>query len=216
MSLVSVCMEVSVFNRLCASWVWVYLGFEVYHWLNCVSGTDLCESEMCYVRVEYVHRARCNITTAQSTGVYVTRNPVVGLCVNVVCGGVENREQQSTCSETGGHTLPPPSMCVCVSFFSVCPGSRVWTTTHVLETSPLHWRTGSTPVTMHLFYWDGGRIQQQTRPLLWTLSWASLASLALTASLPLHPRVSSGGSVGEGLPAKADLRRAWNLAGLGA
>lgn len=58
--------------------------FEVYHWLKCVSGTDLCESEMCNLCVEDVHRARCNIITAQSTGVCVMRNPVMGLCVNMV------------------------------------------------------------------------------------------------------------------------------------
>lgn len=47
--------------------------------IRCVSGTDLCESEMCYLCVEDVHRAGCNIIFAQSTGVYV-----VGLCVNMV------------------------------------------------------------------------------------------------------------------------------------
>ena len=31
---------------VCVSWVWVYFGFEVYHKLKCVSGTDLCESEL--------------------------------------------------------------------------------------------------------------------------------------------------------------------------
>lgn len=50
--------------------------------LKCISGTDLCESEMGCLCMEDVHRARCNnnIVTAQSTGVYAMRNPVVGLC----------------------------------------------------------------------------------------------------------------------------------------
>ena len=52
-----------------------------------VSGTDLCESEMGCLCMEDVHRARCNnIVTAQSTGVYAMRNPVVGLCVNMLGG----------------------------------------------------------------------------------------------------------------------------------
>lgn len=45
----------------------------MYHRLKYVSGTNLCESEMCYLCVKVVHRAKFNIITAQSTGVYVVR-----------------------------------------------------------------------------------------------------------------------------------------------
>ena len=77
---------------VCVSQVWVYLEFEVYHGLKYVSGTDLCEREMGCLCMEDVHRARCNnIVTAQSTGVYAMRNPVVGLCVNMLGGqGIES------------------------------------------------------------------------------------------------------------------------------
>lgn len=60
----------------------------MYHRLKCVSGTNLCESEMCYLCVKVIHRAKCNIT-AQPTVVYVVRNPVVEQCVNVIGVGVQ-------------------------------------------------------------------------------------------------------------------------------
>lgn len=66
----------------------------MYHRLKCVSGTNLCESEMCYLCVKVVHRAKFNIITAQSTGVYVVRNPVMEQCVNVVGGQARNRKQR--------------------------------------------------------------------------------------------------------------------------
>lgn len=76
----------------------------MYHRLKCVSGTNLCESEMCYLCVKIVHRAKCNIISAQSTGVYVVRNPVVEKYVNVVVveHGIGSRD--STCNDVG-HTL---------------------------------------------------------------------------------------------------------------
>ena len=89
--------------------------------------------------VEDVHRARCNSIIAQSTSVYVMKNPGMGLCECGLGNGQRIESRDSNYKEVGGpyYTdthLPHPSVCVCVC---ICPGNTVWTTIQVLETPPL-------------------------------------------------------------------------------
>ena len=73
--------------------------------------------------VEDVHRARCNSIIAQSTSVYVMKNPGMGLCECGLGNGQRIESRDSNYKEVGGpyYTdthLPHPSVCVfCLFLF---------------------------------------------------------------------------------------------------